>query len=163
MSRYVSATASMVSSCVGQRLKGHGYTKTWNTRKTVFGSEVFFSLTRSRVKRTALQGLDACALREANTLRLLELVVDEYGQDEGERGREGGGGRERGRVSQRSGRKRSVGYVVIPFQRRSIVCFRKERDFLLSLIPAFSATALQGYAGTVQHTARSANSHVLPT
>lgn len=85
MSRYVSATASMmVSSCVGQRLKGHGYTKTWNTKKTVF----FSSLTRSRVKRTALEGLDACALQEANTLRLLELVVDEYGQDEGERGRE---------------------------------------------------------------------------
>lgn len=51
------------------------------------------------MKRTALQGLDACALREANTLRLLELVVDEYGQDEGERGREGGGGRERERES----------------------------------------------------------------
>lgn len=65
-------------------------------------------------------------------MRLLELVVDEYGQDEeGEREREGE------RVSQSSGRKRSVGYVVIPFQRRSIVCFRKERDFLLSLIPAF--------------------------
>lgn len=64
MSRYVSATASMmVSSCVGQRLKGHGYTKTWNTKKTVFGVDFFFFVDSvSRVKRTALEDLDACAL-----------------------------------------------------------------------------------------------------
>lgn len=118
------------------------------------------------MKRTALQGLDACALREANTLRLLELVVDEYGQDEGERGREGGGGGEKeGEFRKEVAENAALGMLLYLSNAVPSYASGKRGTSCSLLFLPFSATALQGYAGTVQHTARSAsvNSHVLPT
>lgn len=100
-------TAQWFLLVLGQRLKVT-VTRRRGTRGNSFSGLFVDSVSREE-KRTAFEALDVCAMREANTLRLLELVVDEYGQDEEERGREGE------RVSQSSGRKRSVGYVVIPF------------------------------------------------
>lgn len=90
-------------------------------------------------------------------MRLLELVVDEYGQDEGERGRE----RER---EFRRAVAENAALGMLLYLSNAVPRMLQEREGLLALSYSclFLATALQGYAGTVQHTARSANSHVLP-
>lgn len=97
-------------------------------------------------------------MREANTLRLLELVVDEYGQDEGERGRE----RER-EFRRAVAENAALGMLLYLSNAVPSYASGKRGTSCSLLFLPFSATALQGYAGTVQHTARSANSHVLPT
>lgn len=93
-------------------------------------------------------------------MRLLELVVDEYGQDEGERGRE--------RVREREFRREvaeNAALGMLLYLSNAVLSYasgNRGTSCSLLFLPFF-ATALQGYAGTVQHTARSANSHVLPT